>query len=176
MNTEAITGRSIFGMHKGTQDIHLRLRLTACDKKRKKETSPLMSATSITKQSAWICFTACVVVTSDTMSSTPEFQRDSVSDGWITGIRIDNTHGVLKVCRLVPTAKSSNYKIVIKEHMINCLKQCVVNQEMLSNTPTTGTVVVQCMGVEGVKIMNEMIPEVGLDSVPDSVNRQINVN
>ena len=44
-----------------------------------------MSATSITKQSAWICFTACVVVTSDTMSSTPEFQRDSVSDGWITG-------------------------------------------------------------------------------------------
>ena len=44
-----------------------------------------MSATSITKQSAWICFTACVVVTSDTMSSTPEFQRDSVGDGWITG-------------------------------------------------------------------------------------------
>ena len=44
-----------------------------------------MSATSITKQSAWICFTACVVVTSDTMSSTPEFQRDSVSDEWITG-------------------------------------------------------------------------------------------
>ena len=44
-----------------------------------------MSATSITKQSAWICFIACVVVTSDTMSSTPEFQRDSVSDGWITG-------------------------------------------------------------------------------------------
>ena len=54
-------------------------------KKKKNETSPLMSATSITKQSAWICFTACVVVTSDTMSSTPEFQRDSVSDGWITG-------------------------------------------------------------------------------------------
>ena len=44
-----------------------------------------MSAISITKQSAWICFTACVVVTSDMMSSTPEFQRDSVSDGWITG-------------------------------------------------------------------------------------------
>ena len=44
-----------------------------------------MSATSVTKQLAWICFTACVVVTSDTMSSTPEFQRDSVSDGWITG-------------------------------------------------------------------------------------------
>ena len=84
MNTEAITGRSMFGMHKGTQGIHLRLRLTACDIK-KNETSPLMSATSITKQSAWICFTACVVVTSDTMSSTPEFQRDSVSDGWITG-------------------------------------------------------------------------------------------
>ena len=84
MNTEAITGRSMFGMHKGTQGTRLRLRLTACDKK-KNETSPLMSATSITKQSAWICFTACVVVTSDTMSSTPEFQRDSVSDGWITG-------------------------------------------------------------------------------------------
>ena len=44
-----------------------------------------MSAISIAKQLAWICFTACVVVTSDTMSSTPEFQRDSVSDGWITG-------------------------------------------------------------------------------------------
>ena len=27
--TEAITGRSMFGMHKGTQGIHLRLRLTA---------------------------------------------------------------------------------------------------------------------------------------------------
>ena len=73
----------MFGMYKGTQGIHLWLRLTACDKKN--ETFPLMSATSITKQSAWICFTACVVVTSDTMSSTPEFQRDSVSDGWITG-------------------------------------------------------------------------------------------
>ena len=34
MNTEAITGRSMFGMHKGTQGIHLRLHLTACDKKR----------------------------------------------------------------------------------------------------------------------------------------------
>ena len=88
MNTEAITGRSMFGMHKGTQGIHLRLRLTACDlkkKKKKMKLPPLMSATLITKQSAWICFTACVVVTSDTMSSTPEFQRDSVSDGWITG-------------------------------------------------------------------------------------------
>ena len=58
--------------------------------------------------------------------------------------------------------------------MINCLKQCVVNREMISNTPTTGTV--QCMRIEGVKVMNEMIPKVGLDSVPDSVNRQINVN
>ena len=47
---------------------------------------------------------------------------------------------------------------------------------MISNTPTTGTVVVQCMGIEGVKVMNEMIPEVGLDSVPDNVNRQIKVN
>ena len=85
MNTEAIAGQSMFGMHKGTQGIHLRLRLTACDKKKKKkkknETSPLMSAISITKQSAWICFTACVVVTSDTMSSTLEFQRDIVSGG-----------------------------------------------------------------------------------------------
>ena len=80
MNTEAIAGQSMFGMHKGTQGIHLRLRLTACDKKKKKS-SPLMSAISITKQSAWICFTACVVVTSDTMSSTLEFQRDSVSGG-----------------------------------------------------------------------------------------------
>ena len=90
MNTEAITGRSMFGMHKGTQGIatpavasnHMRL------KKKNfflNETSASMSATSITKQSAWICFTACVVVTTDTMSSTPEFQRDSVSDGWITG-------------------------------------------------------------------------------------------
>ena len=85
MNTEAITERSMFGMHKGTQGIHLRLRLTACDKKKKNETSPLMSATSITKQSAWICFTACVVVTNDMISSAPQFQRDSVSDGWITG-------------------------------------------------------------------------------------------
>ena len=84
MNTEAIAGQSMFGMHKGTQGIHKRLRLTACDKKKiiiKNETSPLMSAISITKQSAWICFTACVVVTSDTMSSTLEFQRDSVSGG-----------------------------------------------------------------------------------------------
>ena len=96
-----------------------------------------------------------------------------MSLGTHTDTRIDNTHGVLKVCRLVPTAKSSNYKIIIKEHMINCLKQCIVNREMISNTPTTGTVVVQCMGVEGVKVMNEMIPEVGLDSVPDSVNGQI---
>ena len=79
MNTEAIAGQSMFGMHKGTQGIHLRLRLTACYLKN--ETSPLMSAISITKQSAWICFTACVVVTSDTMSSTLEFQRDSVSGG-----------------------------------------------------------------------------------------------
>ena len=82
MNTEAIAGQSMFGMHKGMQGIQLRLRLTACDKKIiKNETSPLMSAISITKQSAWICFTACVVVTSDTMSSTLEFQRDSVSGG-----------------------------------------------------------------------------------------------
>ena len=79
MNTEAIAGQSMFGMHKGTQGIHMRLRLTACDKK--KETFPFMSAISITKQSAWICFTACVVVTCDTMSSTLEFQRDSVSGG-----------------------------------------------------------------------------------------------
>ena len=56
------------------------------------------------------------------------------------------------------------------------MKQCVVNREMITNTPTTGTVVVQCMGIEWVKVMDEMIPEVGLDSVPDSVNRQINVN
>ena len=84
MNTEAITGRSMFGMHKGTQGIHLRVASNRMRLK-KNETSPLMSATSITKQSTWICFTACVVVTSDTMSSTPEFQKDSVSDGWITG-------------------------------------------------------------------------------------------
>ena len=64
----------MFGMHKGTQGIHLRLRLTACGKKQQQkknnQTSPLMLAISITKQSAWICFTACLVVTSDTMSST----------------------------------------------------------------------------------------------------------
>ena len=104
MNTEAITGGSMFGMHKGTQGIHLRLRLTACDKNnnknKKNETSPLMSATSITKQSAWICFTACVVVTSDTMSSTPEFQRGSVSDGWITG------RPNLTTCVLVKSSRS----------------------------------------------------------------------
>ena len=35
MNTEAIAGQSMFGMHKGMQGIHLRLRLTACDKKKK---------------------------------------------------------------------------------------------------------------------------------------------
>ena len=99
-----------------------------------------------------------------------------MSLGTHTNTRIDNTHGVLKVCRLVPTAKSSNYKIIIKDHMINSLKQCVVNREMIGNTPTTGAVVVQCMGIEGVKVMDEMIPEVGLDSVPDSVNRQINVD
>ena len=82
MNTEAIAGQSMFGMHKGTQGIHMRLRITAFNKKKYiYETSPLMSAISITKQSAWICFTACVVVTSDTMSSTLEFQRDSVSGG-----------------------------------------------------------------------------------------------
>ena len=72
----------MFGMHKGMQGRYLRLCLTTCDKKNFfNETSPLMSAISITKQSAWICFTACVVVTSDTMSLTLEFQRDSVSDG-----------------------------------------------------------------------------------------------
>ena len=72
----------MFGMHKGTQCMHLRLRLTACEKKNKKnETSPFMLAISIMKQSAWICFTACVVVTSDTMNLTLEFQSDSVKDG-----------------------------------------------------------------------------------------------
>ena len=57
--------------------------------------------------------------------------------------------------------------------MINCLKQCVVNREMIGNTPTTGT---ECMRIERVIVMNKMIPEVGLDSVLDSVNRQINAN
>ena len=79
MNTEAIARQSMFGMHKGIQGIHLRLHLTACDKKN--ETSPLMSAISIMKQLAWIYFTACVVVTSDKMSSTIKFQKDSISDG-----------------------------------------------------------------------------------------------
>ena len=37
MNTEVIAGQSMFGMHKGTQGIHLRLRLTACDKKKNKK-------------------------------------------------------------------------------------------------------------------------------------------
>ena len=68
----------MFEMHKGMQGICLRLRLTAY---KKNETSPFMSATSIPKQSMWICFTACVVVTSDMMSLTLEFQRDSVKDG-----------------------------------------------------------------------------------------------
>ena len=53
----------------------------ASNRMRKNETSPFMSAISITKQSAWICFTACVVVTSDTMSLTLEFQSDSVKYG-----------------------------------------------------------------------------------------------
>ena len=72
----------MFGMHKGTQSMYLRLRQTTFEKKQKKnETSLFMSAISITKQSAWIYFTACVVVTSDTMSLTLEFQGDSVNDG-----------------------------------------------------------------------------------------------
>ena len=33
---EAIAGQSMFGMHKGTQGIQLRLRLTACNKKTQK--------------------------------------------------------------------------------------------------------------------------------------------
>ena len=76
---EAIPGQSMFKMHKGTQGICLQLRLTACEKK-KKRNLPLMSATSIPKQSMCICLTACVVVTSDMMSLTLEFQRDSVND------------------------------------------------------------------------------------------------
>ena len=47
---------------------------------------------------------------------------------------------------------------------------------MINNTPTTGTEVVQCMRIEGVKVMNEMIPEMRFDSVPDSVNMYINGN
>ena len=39
----------------------------------KTETSPLMSAISISKQSTWIYFTICVVVTSDMMSLSLEF-------------------------------------------------------------------------------------------------------
>ena len=76
---EVIAGQSMFKMHKGTQGICLRLCLTVCEKQ--KETFPLMSATLILKQSMWICFTACVVVTSNMMSLTLEFQRDSVNDG-----------------------------------------------------------------------------------------------
>ena len=53
----------------------------ASNRMQKNETSLLMSATSIPKQSLWICFTACVVVTSNMMSLTLEFQRDSVKDG-----------------------------------------------------------------------------------------------
>ena len=49
----------MFGMYKGARGIHLWLCLTAKD-----ETSP----SSISKQSTWICFTVCVVVTSDMMS------------------------------------------------------------------------------------------------------------
>ena len=41
---------------------------------------------------------------------------------------------------------------------------------MISNMPTIGTEVVQCMRIEGVKVMNEIIPEIRFDSVPDSVN------
>ena len=78
---EAIAGQSIFRIHKGMQGIHLWLCLTACEKtKQNNQTSLLMSAISISKQSTWICFTACVLVTSDMMSLTLEFQRDSVND------------------------------------------------------------------------------------------------
>ena len=47
----------------------------------KKNETSLMSAVLISKQSTWISFTVCVVVTSDMMSLTLEFQRDSVNDG-----------------------------------------------------------------------------------------------
>ena len=70
----------MFGMHKGTQCMHLRLRLTAC-KKKKKRNIPFHVGNLDYKTVAWICFTACVVVTSDTMSLTLEFQSDSVKDG-----------------------------------------------------------------------------------------------
>ena len=76
---EAIAGKSMFGIHKETQGIHLRLCLNTCRKKY--DTSPLISAILISKQSTWNYYTACVVVTSDTMSLTLEFQRDSINDG-----------------------------------------------------------------------------------------------
>ena len=78
---EAIAGQSMFGMHKGMQGTTPAVASNRMRKKQQQETSPLMSAISISKQSTWICFTACVVVTSDMMSLTLEFQRDSVNDG-----------------------------------------------------------------------------------------------
>jgi len=42
---------------------------------------------------------------------------------------------------------------------------------MISNTPTAGTEIVQCMGIEGVEVMYKMIPEMSLNSVPNSINR-----
>ena len=78
---EVIVEQSKFGIHKGMQGIYT-CGCGARDKKQQKnETSPLMLTISISKQSTWICFIVCVVVTSDMMSLTLEFQRDSINDG-----------------------------------------------------------------------------------------------
>ena len=77
-----IAGQSMFGMHKRIQGMHLRLRLTTCDlKNNKKRNLTLDVGNPISKHLTWICFTICVEVTSDTMSLTLEFQRDSINDG-----------------------------------------------------------------------------------------------
>ena len=52
MNTEAIE-QSIFGMHKGTQGIHLQLRLTACDLKKVEAIRPVPDA-DFTKLFVWL--------------------------------------------------------------------------------------------------------------------------
>ena len=55
----------MFGMHKRTQGMHLQLHLTTHEKKtttKKNKTSPFTSAILLMKQSAWIGFTACVVL------------------------------------------------------------------------------------------------------------------
>ena len=97
----------MFGMHKGTA--RHALVVTSNCMHAKKKTSPLILAISISKQLTWNYFTICVVVTSDMMNLSLEFQRDSVNDGRVTGRpNLYNIH---------------SYKIVMcTGHIIYCLR------------------------------------------------------